>query len=387
MTDTAGTSLRVAGLFAGVGGVEVGLKNAGHKTVLLCESWAPAQAVLKRRFRTVGLTDDVNDIKTLPDEIDLVAAGFPCTDLSQAGRKAGIDGDASGLVRVVLDLLKIQPVPWLLIENVPHMLRLSRGRAMTVITERLEALGYSWAYRVIDSRSFGLPQRRRRVFLVAAQEADPRLVLFREDQGEPDEMVWKDNAYGFYWTEGNRGLGWAVDALPPLKGSTTANIPSPPAVWRPGSVEGRKIVTPSIAAAEVAQGFESGWTEDAPDRARWKLVGNAVSVPVARWIGDGLKKPAVADTADSLATTPMDKSATWPAAACYVDGKRWIVDISEWPIEANERIHLGGLLQKYGSRPLSPRATRGFRDRLARSSLRYDEQFMHDLNNHVDATE
>jgi DNA (cytosine-5)-methyltransferase 1 len=378
---------RVAGLFAGVGGVELGLQRAGHKTEHLCESWGDARAVLQRRFSKVDLTDDVNDIRSLPDSIELVAAGFPCTDLSQAGRMAGIDGQASGLVHVVLDLLDERRVPWLLIENVPHMLRLNGGRAMTVITERLEQLGYSWAYRIIDSRSFGLPQRRRRVFLLASQDEDPRLVLYRGDQGEPEAKIWKRTAYGFYWTEGNRGLGWAVDALPPLKGGTTANIPSPPAVWRPNSVIGRRIVTPSITAAEVAQGLPPGWTEDAPERARWKLVGNAVSVPVSDWIGRGLREPAEPDSVDSLDLVPLDRSAAWPAAACYVDKKRWAVQISEWPTQAPDRLHLGGLLQGYGCKPLSHRAARGFRDRLARSSLRYDARFMGDLSAHVDVSE
>jgi DNA (cytosine-5)-methyltransferase 1 len=85
--------------------------------------------------------------------------------------------------------------------------------------------------------------------------------------------------------------------------------------------------------------------------------------------------------------TPMDTAAAWPAGACFVDGTRWVVDISEWPVVPGGRIHLGSLLQEYGSRPLPQRATRGFRDRLSRSSLRYDEQFMRDLDSHVVAME
>ena len=92
------------------------------------------------------------------------------------------------------------------------------------------------------------------------------------------------DAFGFYWTEGKRGLVWAVGAVP-TKGGTTFSAPCPPAVWMPGGGHGTAIVTPPIEAAEVFQGFHPGWTMAAPERHRWKLVGNAVSTGVARWVG------------------------------------------------------------------------------------------------------
>ena len=80
-------------MFAGIGGVELGLQRAGMQSELLCEWWEPAQAVLKHHFAEVPLVGDVRDIDKLPS-VDLVAAGFPCTDLSQAGRTSGIRGEA-----------------------------------------------------------------------------------------------------------------------------------------------------------------------------------------------------------------------------------------------------------------------------------------------------
>src|SRR5690606_22100238 len=107
--------------------------------------------------------------------------------------------------------------------------------AMNVITTSLEELGYRWAYRVVDTRAFGLPQRRRRVYIVAARNGDPRTVLFADEAYEPEDAT--DNmqsvAYGFYWTEGLRGLGWAADAVPTLKGGSGLGIPSPPAILLP----------------------------------------------------------------------------------------------------------------------------------------------------------
>src|SRR5205823_9371065 len=109
-------------------------------------------------------------------------------------------------------------IRWLLLENVPFMLQLDRGRAMRFLTRSLEELGFQWAYRVIDTRAFGLPQRRKRVILLASRTEDPREALFAGDRGEPNEPTsFDDLACGFYWTEGTRGLGWAVDAIPTLK--------------------------------------------------------------------------------------------------------------------------------------------------------------------------
>jgi DNA (cytosine-5)-methyltransferase 1 len=167
---------------------------------------------------------------------------------------------------------------WLLLENVPFMLQLHRGRAMWYLTARLEKLGYAWAYRVVDARAFGLPQRRWRVLLLASRTEDPREVLFSGDAGEIPEDEPDNRACGFYWTEGTRGLGWAVDATPTLKGGSTIGIASPPAVRL---AEGRGIVTPGITDAERLQGFPANWTLPALEipgiRAghRWKLIGNA----------------------------------------------------------------------------------------------------------------
>src|ERR1035441_3052167 len=80
-------ALRVAGIFAGIGGFEVGLERAGHKSVLLCENDSAAQAVLRERFKRRLLIADVAEIESVPGDVDLLAAGFPCQDLSQVDRK------------------------------------------------------------------------------------------------------------------------------------------------------------------------------------------------------------------------------------------------------------------------------------------------------------
>jgi DNA-cytosine methyltransferase len=180
--------LRVAGLFAGIGGVEYGLAAAGHDTTLRCEIDDAAGAVLSAHYPDVPLVPDVRDVRNVSG-IDLLAAGFPCQDLSQAGRTAGINGKKSGLVGEVLRLVRDFDPRWLLLENVPFMLALDGGRGMLYLTTWLSNLGFRWAYRVVDTRAFGLPQRRQRVLLLASRSEDPRNVLFADDAGAPRKSV------------------------------------------------------------------------------------------------------------------------------------------------------------------------------------------------------
>lgn len=373
--------MNVVGLFAGIGGIELGLRRAGHNTSLLCEIDGAAQTVLRARLPEIALHDDITTLGALPVGTDLVVGGFPCQDLSQAGKTAGIGGSRSGLVGHVFRLLEEQEVPWVLLENVPFMLQLGSGRAMEVIVERFEQLGYRWAYRVVDSRSFGVPQRRERVYFLASKQGDPREVLFADDAGEPKarKKSWT-RANGFYWTEGIRGLGWADDAVPTLKGGSSVGIPSPPAIVMLNG----DVVTPNIRDAERMQGFEPGWTEPAEVAGRrsfrWKLVGNAVTVDAAEWVGCRLRQPNKAGTA--VEATPLVLRARWPRAAFNVGDGRFTANVSAWP-EHRERLPLHRWLQ-YPTALLSERATAGFLSRTERAKLNFPDGFIPRLERHLE---
>jgi DNA (cytosine-5)-methyltransferase 1 len=384
-TSVAGERLRVAGLFSGIGGIELGFYRAEHTTELLCELWAPARAVLTEHFPQIPLEGDVRELTALP-AVDVVAAGFPCTDLSQAGRTAGISGRESSLVGEVFRLVKGGHPRWLVLENVHNMLVLDRGRAMRYLVDELEAMGYRWAYRVVDSRFVGVPQRRYRVLLVASRTEDPRGVLFTEDAGEPGVDRFNSDAFGFYWTEGLRGLGWAQDAIPPLKGGSSLGIPSPPAVWLPYEPLQRRLVKPSITDAEQLQGFPVGWTavaDSGPRKGpRWKLVGNAVTVGVAEWLGERLGSPG---EYDGSGDTQLGSGDRWPTAAWGSAGERWRSPLSKWPRHGPYR-HLTDLLDLQAATPLSHRAAAGFLERMGRAKLVFDESFKLDVKRYVELT-
>ena len=371
--------MRVAGVFAGIGGFEVGLESVGHRTVLLCDIDPAARRVLEARF-DCRVDGDVRDIELSP-RIDLVTAGFPCQDLSQVGTTKGMSGSKSSAVKHLFSMLRKRRVPWVLIENVPFMLHLDRGHAMEYLVKNLEDLGYDWAYRTIDSLAYGLPQRRRRVFLLASRDHDPREILLSDNKTQPLEQRYRINgeACGFYWTEGNRGLGWAVDATPPLKGGSGWGIVSTPAIVLPS----RSIVLPDIRDGERLQGFRANWTKPASQKGsrqgeRWRLVGNAVNVKVSKWLGERFvrSKPY-----NCTADVPLKRSDRWPASAWGVGGRRARSAASTWPVRRSAP-PLAEFL-KYPQAPLSKRATRGFLNRLLKSRLIVDEGFIKDLKRHL----
>jgi DNA (cytosine-5)-methyltransferase 1 len=214
--------------------------------------------------------------------------------------------------------------------------------------------------------------------LLASRVHDPRSVLFPDDAGpmpEPDES---EVGCGFYWTEGIRGLGWGVDCLPTLKGGSTIGIPSPPAIRLP---KGEGIILPELRDAERLQGFEADWTiaagEGRRKGMRWKLVGNAVSVPMAAWVGGRLREPGVFEEAQSVAA-----QRPWPDAAWGQEGHAFVVERTHFPLAA-ERPSLLDFLE-YPTAPLSVRATAGFLERVARSSLRFPAGFLDDVAAHLD---
>jgi DNA (cytosine-5)-methyltransferase 1 len=377
------TGLKLVGLFSGIGGIEEGFRRTGIAPTLLCDIDPASVRVLKTRFPGVDVNQDVRTLKSLP-KCDVVVAGFPCQDLSQAGRTAGINGSQSSLVTSVFRLLESsRPRPrWVVFENVPFMLHLDKGHAISLVTAKLEDLGYRWAYRVVDSRAFGLPQRRRRLILVASRDGDPGRVLLAQDSVEYKPRIDAKSrpACGFYWTEGNTGVGWAVDAVPPLKGSSGLGISSPPAIWMPSGT----FATPEIRDAERLQGFRSDWTkpalhDDGTGRGvRWKLVGNAVSVPLAAWVARGIIDATTREWVDGN-KVPID--GRWPNAGWGQRGAKQASAVSAWPIESPHP-HLASFL-RYATVPLSLRAASGFLARANASSLRFADGFIDSLTDYV----
>src|SRR5690606_9794224 len=143
--------------------------------------------VLARHFPEAQLYEDVRTVgRDELEPVDLICGGFPCQDLSVAGRRAGLAGERSGLFFEFARILDELRPRWVVIENVPGLLSSNGGRDMGTVLGTLAKLGYGYAYRVLDAQYFGVAQRRRRGFIVGClgDAASAVQVLFEPESCE-----------------------------------------------------------------------------------------------------------------------------------------------------------------------------------------------------------
>jgi len=160
-------------LFAGVGGFDLALERNGVKVVASIEIDKNAQEVLKKHFPQSTIFGDITGVTGeqliaagFEPRTGIITGGFPCQDLSVAGKRAGLGGSRSGLFWEICRLLDETRAQNFILENVPGLLSSNQGADMAVVLEALVERGYRIAYRVLDAQHFGVPQRRRRVFIV-----------------------------------------------------------------------------------------------------------------------------------------------------------------------------------------------------------------------------
>lgn len=375
------TPKNMVSLFAGIGGFDLAFQSVGIQTTLVCEIDSIAQHVLKTNMPEVKVVSDVCELNEIPKGTDILCAGFPCQDISTIGGKTGLAGERSSLVSEVFRLLNKRKVEWVIFENVPNMLHLKNGEAIRTIVEELENLGYNWAYRTIDSLAF-LPQRRRRVYVVASLNSDPRNVILSGNSLKQQGVITVDEftePFGFYWTEGKYALGLYQNGIPTLKVGSSIGIPSPPAIAFPNGDVG----SPDIRDAERLQGFPTDWTKPAEEIAkpseRWKLVGNAVTVDTVAWIANKILHP---EQYYSTKDKEIKASQKWPGAAWGKNGRRYASLSSLYPVSRDE-ISLLEFLH-YPCKPLSLRAAKGFENRLNMGKVRCPQFFRDTINKYIE---
>ena len=178
-------------LFAGVGGFDLAMERNGVEVVANVEIDKQCQKVLAKHFPNAKQFSDITDVKGS----DLIAAGFkpsrgiitggfPCQDLSVAGKRRGLAGERSGLFWEIARLIEETKTEWFILENVPGLLTSNKGRDFGVVIGTMADIGYSLSWRVLDAQHFGVPQRRRRVFIVGRRTGDrlsPAEVLFKSE--------------------------------------------------------------------------------------------------------------------------------------------------------------------------------------------------------------
>ena len=345
--------MKVVSLFSGVGGFDLGLEQAGMTTVAQVEFDKKCQSVLRRHWPDVPKWWDVSDVSgaELP-EADVVAFGSPCQDLSIAGKRAGMaDGTRSGLfteaIRIVKEMQDVGHWPWWVIwENVAGALSSAKGADFGAVIDHLADLGaVDVQWRVLDARFFGVPQRRRRVFVVARLDprarggravlpVSPRRSRDPQARRQAGEEVADLTANGVGTCGADDNQAQAGHLIPSHVGSLTTRMlayGSPEVDWNrhrqvvipvhltqdpiTGTSDG---ATPALSAGskqgcatigvldpanirvrrltprecERLMGWPDDWTRWADDGSeiadsnRYRMCGNGVVAPVAQWVGE-----------------------------------------------------------------------------------------------------
>lgn len=177
--------MKHASFFTGVGGLDLGFERAGIHTVSVSEIDPYANAVLAERFPSAINLGSITEVKAheIP-EAEIWSGGFPCQDLSRAGKRAGFDGRRSSLAFTFIDLMAKRKPRWVVLENVPGLFTSNKGADFGRLLYEMESRGYGVAWRMLDAQHFGIAQRRRRVFIVASLESDRSgQVLFECESG------------------------------------------------------------------------------------------------------------------------------------------------------------------------------------------------------------
>lgn len=171
----ASPPLTAGSLFSGVGGMDIGLEWAGFQHKLFAEIDPYCRAVLEARFPGVPVYEDVKLVDADAGYVDLLCGGFPCQDLSVAGKRAGLAGERSGLFFEFMRIVDALRPRAILIENVEGLYSSGspKGADFGVVLDSLAERGYLASWRTLDAQHFGVPQRRRRVFVCAIADGDP----------------------------------------------------------------------------------------------------------------------------------------------------------------------------------------------------------------------
>ena len=341
--------MKVLSLFSGVGGFDLGLERAGMQTVFQCEWDKHATKILERHWPDVPRWTDVSTLTGAhvlqhAPVVDVVAWGSPCQDLSVAGKRAGLSGERSGLfhegVRIIKEMREITngKYPRISIwENVAGALSSGNGADFGQVLYEMDEAGACFSeWRLLDAQYFGVPQRRRRVFVVsvfdpatAARCPDPLLpvsesVRRNTEEGRPTQQTSTAtietntgivDAIGFSHTQGlsaqpsdvawptlrKEGSGMAVaytlrDREGKPGGGKGLLISAESALTLKASndmklfIDGERKVLRRLTPVECERlmGWDDDWTAGQVDSHRYQQCGNGVASPVATWIGEQL---------------------------------------------------------------------------------------------------
>lgn len=316
--------IRYIDLFGGVGGFRLGIERVfGNrkpgkpvfKCVFYCEIDKYCVQVYDKQFQEEYEPKDITTVraKELPD-FDLLCAGFPCQAFSIAGKRQGFNDIRGTLFFEIARIIRAKRPKFVFLENVKGLLNHQKGKTYRIILQALSELGYEFQWMVLNSKFFGVPQNRERVFIIGnlRGQRKPEILPFREIAraipGIPQNQIVYDRKGFDSRTKGFRESMNESPTLSTKMGTGGNNVPMVSCAYRTrtycgqeGHIETRKdkianqltscqkdsmVLTKerirrlTPVECERLQGFPDNWTEGVSDTQRYKMMGNAVTVNV-----------------------------------------------------------------------------------------------------------
>ena len=286
---------KINSFFSGIGGFDIAFEKKGFATQMLCEINPFCNQILERHWPHVQKFSDINKIasKSIPDS-DVWCGGFPCQDISVArgaSERLGLAGSRSGLFYRFAELIGDKKPEVVVIENVAGLFNSNNGRDFGVILQTLSGLGYGIAWRLLNSRYFGVPQSRTRVYICCWKGNSTKAikVMFDKEGAPKPQNPRKD-----FITEASAENEFpkvpvVSYCLAASSGRHTGTDWSRTYVVYKNGV--RRL---SPLESERLQGLPDNWTtpkgsgneDENIDTWRYTAIGNAVSVPVVEWIAE-----------------------------------------------------------------------------------------------------
>lgn len=314
--------MRYLSVCSGIEAASVAWESLGWTPVAFAEIEKFPSKVLAHHYPGVANLGDMTRFREWDierDAVDVLVGGTPCQSFSVAGLRKGLDDPRGNLALTFIAMVDHYRPEWVIWENVPGVLSSSGGRDFGSFLGALGQLGYGFAYRVLDAQHFGVPQRRRRVFVVAHSSGDSRRaaeILFEPESLSGNHKTSRAQGQGIAdasitgtvsskWPKGTGGpSGDECYNLVPVMyqhNQTDARLKIEPktsqtVIARFGTGGGHtplvrhhvlvRKLTPT--ECERLQGFPDGYTDimpNTPDGSRYVALGNSMAVPVMRWIG------------------------------------------------------------------------------------------------------
>ena len=299
----------MASFFSGIGGFDLAFQRVGFEVAYQCELNGFCRSILERHWPTVRRDEDIKKVKDA-DPIPVCgvwAGGFPCQDVSLArmGPRAGLKGKQSGLFYDFSELVKRHLPRVLLIENVAGLLSSHKGRDFGIVIRTLAELGYSVGWRVLDSKDFGVPQSRTRVFIVGThgEGRGPAEILFKSERRPGDSAPGRQNGpkpiSPFKESVGDFVNGPIVKKLAHCLYACSARHTGTDWSRNYASYPSGRVRRFVPLECERLQGFPDDWTMPTEERwlrkseldsLRYHAIGNAVTVNVVEWLAGRIKQ-------------------------------------------------------------------------------------------------